>query len=135
MENTTTIEANGSTWYGQSPASIDQLFDLMQHEPLDWERFHEGFVDLAADGRVYIRGNFLRVSHVFAVETLDQALLTRFAAAFLDNHIFSKHFDMDSPIYRVEPPPVFIEEETKEEIAKSLRDRKHDAWMKAQQTI
>ncbi len=85
----TIIRYNGSRFAGSSHASIDVLLQLMEIEPLNWEMFGS-FVNLTPNGSILIFGNFLRISHAFAIETDDKDLLKSFAAAIDINHQLSK---------------------------------------------
>jgi len=71
----TTIDSNGSKWYGEEPDSVPVLLDLLAREPLDptFEEF----------------GNFIRPAE-------DQPGVTRFAGGlWLRAHVF--RIDTDDP--------------------------------------
>lgn len=87
---TTTIKYNGSRFAGSKHASIDALLELMEIEPLDWERFGD-FVQIYPCGNINIYGNFERVSHAFSIVTDDKDILASFAAAIDSNRNVCKY--------------------------------------------
>lgn len=102
----TKIELNGSRWAGESPATIEELLEVLESEPLDpsFERYgnfvisnpqhcvyigHGRYQDTGAiypgeDVRRYF-GNFARVSHVFNIDTTDPELIAKLTAAIRAN--------------------------------------------------
>lgn len=71
----TVINSNGSKWAGESPDTLDQLYAVLQSEPLDptFEKFGDFALRDAPEFPDAIRfwGNFFTVSHVFSIDTND----------------------------------------------------------------
>ena len=92
---TTTIQSNGSRWAGEQPATINELFEVLETHALDrtFEAFgnfvmvepiSEHGVHLVPNG-VRFWGNFAELSHVFSVDTDDADLIERLTAAIRKN--------------------------------------------------
>ncbi len=83
----TTIVSNGSRWYGQSPASIPELLDVLATSPLCPSFLaYGGFaLDTGSPGVVTFWGNFAEVSHVFNITTDDDLTIERLAVAIKTN--------------------------------------------------
>lgn len=81
-----TIISNGGTWAGEPPDSIDQLLAVLAREPLD-PRFepYGNFVIHEHPPVVRFWGNFFHVSHVFAIDTDEPALIARLTEAIRAN--------------------------------------------------
>lgn len=84
----------GSLWAGQASESIDDLFSMLEREPLDprfekFGNFYENYPEMC-DGTKsevphYFTGNFYLVSCGFRVETDDDALAEKILAAIRAN--------------------------------------------------
>lgn len=100
---TTVINSNGSRWYGQEPATVEELIEVLGQEPLDrtFERFGGFISDIStveAWGRPVVPeqfrtephtirffGNFLKLSHVFNIDTNDPDVIDRLTKAIQAN--------------------------------------------------
>jgi len=64
------ISSNGSRWYGESPATIEELLQVLKTETLnpvfEAKRYGRFFYSLP-DGNYCASGNFQSVSHVFNI--------------------------------------------------------------------
>jgi hypothetical protein len=78
----TTIHANGSKWLGDEPDTLDQLIDVLGRYKL---RPEFGNCECEHEGAVHFLGNFANLSHVFRIETTDQAVIDRLRAVIADN--------------------------------------------------
>lgn len=80
----TTIISNGSRWAGQSPATIEDLLDVLGKHPLSGT--HAPFIhhsEICGSTRFF--GNFATVSHVFNIDTDDPELIATLTAAIAQN--------------------------------------------------
>lgn len=95
----TTIECNGSRWYGEEVGHIDQLFAALAEHPLSrrFEVYGNFIFPNAEASRVEFWGNFYTVSHVFHVITSDAALAERLTEAIRSNQ--------ERPDYLAQPVP------------------------------
>lgn len=75
----TIINHNGSRSLGAAPASLGELYRLLQREPLDpaFERTGDFVCKVKIDGDSMLRfwGNFFAVSHGFSIDTNDPAVI------------------------------------------------------------
>ena len=101
------INSNGSKWYGEQPASIDDLIAALERHPLDprferngnfiYKPFHPKSEDgnLVDDldrplhpdhpGALSFFGNFYGVSHVFNITTDQPEIIEQLTAAIRAN--------------------------------------------------
>ena len=81
-----TITANGSRWFGQEPAPVDELLAVLAAEPLS-RRFeiYGNFIIADGDGSTRFWGNFAAISHVFCVDTNDPEIIERLTTAIRAN--------------------------------------------------
>lgn len=80
----TIIHSNGSKWNGQEPGTVDVLIDVLGKWRLDKERFRR-FTQRQSNGAVRFFGNFMRLSHVFDIETNDADVISRLMRAIRNN--------------------------------------------------
>jgi hypothetical protein len=102
---TTTINSNGSKWYGQEPDTIEKLIEVLGKYALNrtFERYGN-FIQrnqrLASgsrlEGTVFF-GNFLELSHVFNIHTTDPDVIRRLTKAIRANQ--------RTPAYTQQPKP------------------------------
>ncbi len=80
----TTINSNGSKWAGQAPDTLEQLYAVLQSNPLNprFEEYGDFCLRDPNDTRCMLRfwGNFYNLSHVFSIDTDDQAVIDRIGA-------------------------------------------------------
>lgn len=83
----TTIECNGSRWYGEDAGPVDHLFGALAEHPLArrFEVYGNFIFPPGPGGHVEFWGNFYAVSHVFHVITRDAALIERLTSAIREN--------------------------------------------------
>lgn len=102
----TVITSNGSHCAGEQPATIDELLQVIEHEPLDrkFEKYgnfiyrnpqtcvYLGQGKYRDTGHIYpgqnitrFSGNFLHVSHVFNIDTSDPVVVERLTKAIRSN--------------------------------------------------
>ena len=86
---TTTINSNGSRFAGDEPATLEDLFLVLETHPLtEYHRkngIEEEWTDLDGNRRRTFSGNFEDISHVFSVETDDEKVIARFRDVFRRN--------------------------------------------------
>ena len=100
MKIETTINSNGSKWYGEEPDNIEKLMEVLKEEPLD--RRFEAFGDFCypsegLPGNIRFMGNFFRLSHVFNIDTNDIGLIKKLARAI--------DLNKQRPDYKSQPKP------------------------------
>lgn len=93
----TRINSNGSKWAGQAPDTIEQLLDVLNNYALD-RRFEEGgnFI-MDREPGVRFWGNFLKLSHVFSIDTDEPQTIERLTKAIRENQ--------KRPDYLAQPDP------------------------------
>ena len=106
---TTDIRSNGSRWAGEEPDTIESLLKTLAQEPLDrkFEAFGN-FVTFEAElldgsrmtGMTSFFGNFYTVSHVFNIDTDDEAIIKPLTKAIKANQL--------RPDYLAQPVPKAI---------------------------
>lgn len=91
MQTETIINSNGSHWAGESPDGLEELYKVLQAEPLDpdFEKYGN-FVYRNPAGslpRPALRfwGNFFTVSHVFSIDTNDASVIATLIALIRNN--------------------------------------------------
>lgn len=78
------IESNGSRFYGQAPATIDELVHALNRHPLNVLMF-DRFVWREGGARVRFHGNFLTISHVFSITTDEPEVIATLRGAIRAN--------------------------------------------------
>jgi len=80
------IHSNGSKWRGEELDSIEKLLNVLEEYALDPSFEDYGNFIFDAD-RVVVRfwGNFYELSHVFSIDTDEDALITRLTTAIRAN--------------------------------------------------
>ena len=76
----TNIISNGSKWAGESPDSIEKLFEVIESETLEplWGhpiQTNPELLDGSTHWGTIFSGNFCNLSHVFRIETDDPDLI------------------------------------------------------------
>jgi hypothetical protein len=98
MTTQTTIISNGSRWFGEEPATIDELVEILKVATLE-DRFFGKYQDRREEepktfvlcpiskkeGTYWFFGNFEENSHVFNIETNDAAVIAKLRAAIMAN--------------------------------------------------
>jgi len=82
----TKVLANGSTWHGEQPLPLAELYARLRENTLD-PRFENygNFIMHRKDDGVRFWGNFFDVSHVFDVVTNDPGIISTLCFAIRDN--------------------------------------------------
>lgn len=82
----TQIITNGSRFAGQKPASLEELYIVLQEHPLGdfWQKNGCEYADRET-GITKFWGNFEDISHAFDVETSDPATASRLRRLILEN--------------------------------------------------
>jgi len=93
----TTINSNGSRWYGEKPDSIDKLIEVLGHETLDRTFERVGNFVCRHKGQTRFFGNFRTVSHVFNIDSDDPKVIERLTKAIRANQ--------RTAAYRAQPKP------------------------------
>lgn len=93
----TTIDSNGSRWFGQAPATVDELLAVLAAEPLERSFEIYGNFITSDDGETRLWGNFHAISHVFSIGTRDPDLIERLTTAIRSNQ--------QRPDYLAQPVP------------------------------
>ena len=104
----TIIHSNGSRWYGQAPATIDELVAVLgTHEieqywfaPYDANRYGKpNFtnhcpIQVLENGNHEFFGNFSELSHVFRIETNELEVIQTLTAAIQANEGWKKYYKL-----------------------------------------
>lgn len=90
----TKILANGSTWNGDDPLPLSDLYTRLRENTLD-PRFEKmgNFIMHGKDGKVRFWGNFLDVSHVFDVLTNDPGVISTLCFAIRDHQDRARYLE------------------------------------------
>lgn len=81
------IDSNGSRWYGQPPATLDELIQSLESHPLDprFEKYGNFIDETGHPGATNFFGNFYGVSHVFNITTDQPEIIERLTIAIRAN--------------------------------------------------
>jgi hypothetical protein len=136
MDTMTKIVSNGSKWAGESPDSIETLFDVLGKYALDptFEKYGNFIFEPPTDTQAAIAdaikhgfssdavwhfwGNFAELSHVFSIYTDEQPLIDKLCRAIRDNQ--------NTEAYR-KTREVWSEAEQRRELEMRERDAKRMA--------
>lgn len=112
---TTTINSNGSKWYGQEPDTIEDLLQALEKYPLD-RRFeaYGNFIMREPEmvdgsrmtGLTRFWGNFYTASHVFCIDTDEPEVIEKLTKAIRANQ--------QRPDYLSQPVPKRLGDEKPE---------------------
>lgn len=94
----TYINSNGSRWYGEAPATIEDLLNVLKIKTLDrWFELHGNFILEGDEGTTRFFGNFFDVSHVFHIITNDPEVVERLTTAIRTNQQKPEYLAQDAP--------------------------------------
>jgi len=104
----TTIHSNGSRWYGQAPATIDELivvlstheiekywfapYNANQYGKPNWTNHCP--ISVLENGNHEFFGNFSELSHVFRIETNEPEVIQALADAIQANEGWKKYYKL-----------------------------------------
>jgi hypothetical protein len=91
IERKTVIDSNGSKWAGEPPDPIEKLYEVLQTHTLNpvFEKYGD-FCFWAPDSpdqpaMIRFWGNFYALSHVFAIDTNEPAVIERLTTLISNN--------------------------------------------------